>query len=59
MFDIFGVYLELLNIFLLIGIGLMFVGLLLGILSVCIGVFFLLVFLVVGMVVGEDGIGGI
>ena len=50
---------ESLNIFLLIGTGLMFVGLLLGTLSARIGVPSLLVFLVVGMVAGEDGIGGI
>ena len=50
---------ESLNVFLLIGTGLMFVGLLLGTLSARIGVPSLLVFLVVGMVAGEDGIGGI
>ena len=48
-----------LNIFLLVGTGLMFIGLLLGTLSTRVGVPSLLVFLVVGMVAGEDGIGGI
>lgn len=43
------------NLILLIGASLLFVGLLLGILSVCFGVLSLLVFLLVGMVVGEDG----
>ena len=48
-----------LNLFLLIGTGLMFTGLLLGSLSARFGVPSLLIFLVVGMVAGEDGIGGI
>ncbi len=50
---------ESLNVFLLVGTGLMFVGLLLGTLSARFGVPSLLVFLVVGMVAGEDGLGGI
>ncbi len=50
---------ESLNIFLLIGTGLMFTGLLLGSLSARFGVPSLLIFLVVGMVAGEDGLGGI
>lgn len=50
---------ESLNIFLLVGTGLMFVGLLLGTLSARFGVPSLLVFLVVGMAAGEDGLGGI
>ncbi len=48
-----------LNLFLLIGTGLMFTGLLLGSLSARFGVPSLLIFLVVGMVAGEDGLGGI
>ena len=48
-----------LNLFLLIGTGLMFTGLLLGSLSARFGVPSLLIFLVVGMLAGEDGIGGI
>jgi len=51
--------LESLNLFLLIGTGLMFTGLLLGSLSARFGVPSLLIFLVVGMVAGEDGLGGI
>tara|TARA_B100000614_G_scaffold250572_1_gene260872 strand:- start:111816 stop:113516 length:1701 start_codon:yes stop_codon:yes gene_type:complete len=51
--------LESLNVFLLVGTGLMFVGLLLGTLSARFGVPSLLVFLVVGMAAGEDGLGGI
>ena len=50
---------ESLNLFLLIGTGLMFTGLLLGSLSARFGVPSLLIFLVVGMVAGEDGLGGI
>ncbi len=50
---------ESLNLFLLIGTGLMFTGLLLGSLSARFGVPSLLMFLVVGMVAGEDGLGGI
>ena len=50
---------ESLNLFLLVGTGLMFVGLLLGTLSARFGVPSLLVFLVVGMAAGEDGLGGI
>ncbi|ASK35800.1 K+/H+ antiporter [Alcanivorax sp. N3-2A] len=50
---------ESLNLFLLIGTGLMFVGLLLGSLGSRIGVPSLLVFLLVGMAAGEDGLGGI
>ncbi|MBF1803223.1 potassium/proton antiporter [Alcanivorax sp. ST75FaO-1] len=50
---------ESLNVFLLVGTGLMFVGLLLGTLSARFGVPSLLVFLVVGMAAGEDGLGGI
>ncbi|MFP1677328.1 potassium/proton antiporter [Alloalcanivorax sp. C16-2] len=52
-------HLESLNVFLLVGTGLMFIGLLLGTLSARFGVPSLLVFLVVGMVAGEDGLGGI
>ncbi|EKF73255.1 sodium/hydrogen exchanger family protein [Alcanivorax hongdengensis A-11-3] len=48
-----------LNLFLLIGTGLMFTGLLLGSLSARFGVPALLIFLVVGMLAGEDGLGGI
>lgn len=48
-----------LNIFLLAGTGVLFVGLLLGSLSSRIGVPALLVFLLVGMVAGEDGLVGI
>jgi potassium/hydrogen antiporter len=51
--------LDALNLTLLIGAGLLFVGLLLGSLSLRFGVPSLLVFLLVGMVAGEDGIGGI
>jgi cell volume regulation protein A len=51
--------LDSLNLFLLIGTGLMFTGLLLGSLSARFGVPSLLIFLVVGMLAGEDGIGGI
>jgi len=51
--------LESLNLFLLIGTGLMFTGLLLGSLSARFGVPSLLIFLEVGMVAGEDGLGGI
>lgn len=50
---------DALNLTLLIGAGLLFVGLLLGSLSLRFGVPSLLVFLLVGMVAGEDGIGGI
>ncbi|MDX1802624.1 MAG: potassium/proton antiporter [Alcanivorax sp.] len=50
---------ESLNLYLLIGTGLMFTGLLLGSLSARYGVPALLIFLVVGMLAGEDGIGGI
>ncbi len=57
--DIPGAHLESLNVFLLVGTGLMFVGLLLGTLSARFGVPSLLVFLVVGMAAGEDGLGGI
>lgn len=46
-----------LNILLMVGAGLMFVSLLLGSLSLRIGVPSLLVFLVVGMFAGEDGLG--
>ncbi|MBM7332179.1 MAG: potassium/proton antiporter [Alcanivorax sp.] len=48
-----------LNLFLLVGTGLMFTGLLLGSISSRVGVPSLLVFLLVGMFAGEDGIGGI
>ena len=48
-----------LNLFLLIGTGLMFTGLLLGSLSARFGVPSLLIFLLVGMAAGEDGLGGI
>jgi len=51
--------LDALNLTLLIGAGLLFVGLLLGSLSLRFGVPSLLVFLLVGMIAGEDGIGGI
>jgi potassium/hydrogen antiporter len=51
--------LDALNLILLIGAGLLFVGLLLGSLSLRVGVPSLLVFLVVGMAAGQDGIGGI
>lgn len=44
---------ESLNLFLLIGTGLMFTGLLLGSLSARFGVPSLLIFLVVGMVAGK------
>ncbi|MFP1681885.1 potassium/proton antiporter [Alloalcanivorax sp. C16-1] len=47
------------NLFLLVGTGLMFTGLLLGSISSRVGVPSLLVFLLVGMFAGEDGIGGI
>ncbi len=50
---------DALNLTLLIGAGLLFVGLLLGSLSLRVGVPSLLVFLLVGMVAGEDGIGRI
>ena len=50
---------DTLNLTLLIGAGLLFVGLLLGTLSLRFGVPSLLVFLLVGMAGGEDGIGGI
>ncbi len=50
---------DALNLTLLIGAGLLFVGLLLGSLSLRFGVPSLLVFLLVGMIAGEDGIGGI
>ena len=50
---------ESLNLYLLIGTGLLFTGLLLGSLSARFGVPALLIFLVVGMVGGEDGLGGI
>lgn len=46
-----------LNILLMVGAGLMFISLLLGSLSLRIGVPSLLVFLVVGMIAGEDGLG--
>ncbi|WP_244168497.1 potassium/proton antiporter [Alloalcanivorax xenomutans] len=52
-------HLDSLNLYLLIGTGLMFIGLLLGSLSTRIGVPSLLMFLLVGMAAGEDGIGGI
>ena len=48
-----------LNLFLLVGTGLMFTGLLLGSISSRVGVPSLLVFLLVGMIAGEDGLGGI
>ncbi len=48
-----------LNLFLLVGTGLMFTGLLLGSFSARFGVPSLLIFLVVGMLAGEDGLGGI
>lgn len=48
-----------LNVLLLIGASLLFVGLLLGNFSLRIGVPSLLVFLVVGMAAGEDGILGL
>jgi len=51
--------LDSLNLFLLVGTGLMFTGLLLGSISSRVGVPSLLVFLLVGMFAGEDGIGGI
>lgn len=47
------------NLYLLIGTGLMFTGLLLGSLSARFGVPALLIFLVVGMLAGKDGLGGI
>ncbi|MDF1628470.1 MAG: potassium/proton antiporter [Alcanivoracaceae bacterium] len=50
---------DALNLTLLIGASLLFVGLLLGSLSLRFGVPSLLVFLLVGMAAGEDGIGGI
>ena len=50
---------DALNLTLLIGAGLLFVGLLLGSLSLRVGVPSLLVFLLVGMAAGEDGIVGI
>lgn len=48
-----------LSIFLLIGTSMLFIGLLLGTLSPRIGVPSLVMFLLVGMLAGEDGIGGI
>lgn len=48
-----------LNIFLLIGTSVLFIGLLLGTLSPRVGVPSLVMFLLVGMLAGEDGIGGI
>tara|TARA_A100001391_G_scaffold144495_1_gene102148 strand:- start:582 stop:2282 length:1701 start_codon:yes stop_codon:yes gene_type:complete len=51
--------LDSLNLFLLVGTGLMFTGLLLGSISSRVGVPSLLVFLLVGMIAGEDGLGGI
>lgn len=50
---------DALNLTLLIGAGLLFVGLLLGSLSLRFGVPSLLVFLMVGMAAGQDGVGGI
>ena len=50
---------EYLNLLILIGAGLLFVSLLLGTLSIRIGVPSLLVFLVLGMLAGENGPGGI
>ncbi len=50
---------EHLNLLLLLGAGLLFTGLLLGTLSTRIGIPSLLVFLVLGMLAGEDGVGGI
>lgn len=50
---------DALNLTLLIGAGLLFVGLLLGSLSLRFGVPSLLVFLLVGMAAGQDGPGGI
>ncbi|MFN3713466.1 MAG: potassium/proton antiporter [Alcanivoracaceae bacterium] len=50
---------DALNLTLLIGAALLFVGLLLGSLSLRFGVPSLLVFLVVGMLAGEDGLVGI
>lgn len=50
---------EHLNLLLLIGSGLLFTGLLLGALSTRVGVPSLLVFLVLGMLAGENGPGGI
>ncbi|MBZ2188934.1 potassium/proton antiporter [Alcanivorax sp. JB21] len=48
-----------LHLALFVGAALLFIGLLLGTLSTRVGVPSLLVFLVVGMLAGEDGIGGI
>ena len=50
---------DFVNHLLLIGALLMFAGILLGAFSSRLGVPFLLVFLVVGMLAGEDGVGGI
>lgn len=50
---------ESLNVFILIGAFILFIGLLLGSLSTRVGVPTLLVFLGVGMAAGENGIGGI
>ncbi len=50
---------DFVNHLLLIGAALMFAGILLGAFSSRLGVPFLLVFLVVGMLAGEDGLGGI
>jgi cell volume regulation protein A len=47
------------NYFLLIGASLMFAGIVFGASSSRFGIPFLLVFLLVGMIAGEDGIGGI
>lgn len=50
---------ESVNHFLLVGALIMFAGILLGAFSSRFGIPFLLVFLVVGMLAGEDGVGGI
>jgi len=50
---------DFVNHLLLVGALLMFAGIMLGAFSSRLGVPFLLVFLVVGMLAGEDGIGGI
>lgn len=50
---------ESLNLFILVGAFILFIGLLLGSLSTRVGVPTLLVFLGVGMAAGENGIGGI